>query len=340
MVYSEKFVEWMDVPQNFNPQTRFKPDARCYNLNAPTSACCDRNELPLPATPLTPFEILNVSWSDSISCQYGFMMSYHQYLNQIHVKSYWCHITKWRHFLQWYDMFPPWWFFGEFQWLFPLDPWIKTASGLDMAIGSMREKEEALIRLSASYAPKNRRLLRDRKNTEDVGYFYGSYMGYTRYTTKKWRFFRRENDDESLGWGIPDFQTTTLGGREVSADVQCGDVDLALHGDEDVVETSSTLSGIIRYLMLSLVSWVSYLLIVDRWHLYVQFISIHSIRFQFSQQKKSAEWFSVGSRRMSPMSPFSWSFSSCPAIWIIPGWDETLRASPEKWWRWIPHIPH
>jgi hypothetical protein len=28
------------------------------------------------------------------------------------------------------------------------------ASGLDMAIGSMREKEEALIRLSASYAPK------------------------------------------------------------------------------------------------------------------------------------------------------------------------------------------
>ena len=42
----------------------------------------------------------------------------------------------------------------------------------------------------------------------------------------------------------------------MSADVQCGDVDLALHGDEDVnvVETSSTLSGIIRYLMLSLVS--------------------------------------------------------------------------------------
>ena len=83
---------------------------------------------------------------------------------------------------------------------FPLPgPMDDDASGLDMAIGSMREKEEALIRLSASYAPKNRRLLRDRINTEDVGYFYGSYMGYTRYTTKKWRFFRRENDDESLG---------------------------------------------------------------------------------------------------------------------------------------------
>ncbi|CAL1166519.1 unnamed protein product, partial [Cladocopium goreaui] len=32
----------------------------------------------------------------------------------------------------------------------------QISSGLDMAIGSMREKEEALIRLSASYAPKNR----------------------------------------------------------------------------------------------------------------------------------------------------------------------------------------
>eukprot|EP00435_Cladocopium_sp_Y103_P020268 s1396_g4.t3 len=32
----------------------------------------------------------------------------------------------------------------------------QISRGLDMAIGSMREKEEALIRLSASYAPKNR----------------------------------------------------------------------------------------------------------------------------------------------------------------------------------------
>ena len=83
---------------------------------------------------------------------------------------------------------------------FPLPgPMDDDASGLDMAIGSMREKEEALIRLSASYAPKNRRLLRDRKNTEDVGYFYGTSMGYTLYTPPKNGDFKRENDDESLG---------------------------------------------------------------------------------------------------------------------------------------------
>ena len=110
-----KSLYWMDVPQNFNPQTRFKPDARCYNLNAPTSACCDRNELPLPATPLTPLRDLErlLIW---IKFQSDMTYSIHLI---------W---SKWRHFLQWY--FPcslhSVIVLGEFQWLFPLDPWIRS----------------------------------------------------------------------------------------------------------------------------------------------------------------------------------------------------------------------
>lgn len=244
VVYSEKFVEWMDVPQNFNPQTRFKPDARCYNLNAPTSACCDRNELPLPATPfLHPFEILNVSWSESNS-------------NQIwHVPFTWSDPIS--HFLQW--CFPCslqsvffWVNSNDFS---PPDPWMISppVAWIWPSAACGRRK-----RPWSAWAPA---MLRRGASGISMGVIWGIPMYTRKKNPKNWRFQKGEwwliiglrdtrfsDNPTSIFMGL-------MGGREVRADVQCGDVDLALHGDEDVFETSSTLSGIIRYMMLSLISF-------------------------------------------------------------------------------------